>query len=683
MKQKTKIISRISAIALALIITMTSLVTAFGATTASGGHRGSDTFGVKWRQEVPFSYTDANGNTVSSVFGTGLGIFPVHFLAQQGQTLTIYNFSQRAFCIEPEKWLEGPSDYDTARNYQYTGSYTYDTLVGNEAYDTRLTPVKKMLVNYVLANGYKNYVPADASHAAYWYATQLLIYETVMGWRNSNFDAPQHNLNPTTYLTTDTSAETSVADIQKAYDNIVGWVKLTLKNPAGTSASAETAPTYNMQYSEKLGKYYYDYEFNDLIRQDLTDNANYAVKLSAFNIKDSDIMVYGDNNISYTIDKVNKRIRFTTDEPFDGSISVAFCHNPRIRAINESLNTTAPNGLMIMPIPGTNNQAFASGSARLVDRPAYFKLKTVDAIKLKLNTVSSDADFVAGNSCYSLAGAVYGVYSDLTCQNLVGTMTTDENGEAVYNDGDAVPNKLYWVRELTPSKGYMADTEVHRFLDSGEMEDGVPVYTTTSTETPKNNSLYIALYSNGIPSVVNLDGAKIRVNFYGDLYSSAEELEGVKPLKTWFFEADEDGYMDYDAEHYVAGDKLYEVNGIPCVPIGTITIKEVEAPSIGWFEVNPNTYLVQTTDFNDIYIDLKFIEPPEPAYAIGDANKDGHIDTLDAILVEKYSVEKANMTEQQIYLADVNDDHSVDVLDSILIQKYAVEKIKEFPKKAA
>ncbi len=72
---------------------------------------------------------------------------------------------------------------------------------------------------------------------------------------------------------------------------------------------------------------------------------------------------------------------------------------------------------------------------------------------------------------------------------------------------------------------------------------------------------------------------------------------------------------------------------------------------------------------------------PTPQYLIGDVNGDGSIDTLDAIIVQKYSADKTKLNDRQLYVGDVNDDGYVDVLDAAMIQKFSVEKLKEFKKK--
>lgn len=72
---------------------------------------------------------------------------------------------------------------------------------------------------------------------------------------------------------------------------------------------------------------------------------------------------------------------------------------------------------------------------------------------------------------------------------------------------------------------------------------------------------------------------------------------------------------------------------------------------------------------------------PVATYIIGDVNGDGIVDVLDALVIQKYAVDKATLSDAQKFVADVNNDGSIDILDSTDIQKFSVEKIKEFKKK--
>lgn len=73
----------------------------------------------------------------------------------------------------------------------------------------------------------------------------------------------------------------------------------------------------------------------------------------------------------------------------------------------------------------------------------------------QLQKQSSNGNITNGNSNYSLAGAVYGVYSDSACTKKVGDLTTDANGNSnvlTLNAG------TYYVKETKASPGYDLDT---------------------------------------------------------------------------------------------------------------------------------------------------------------------------------------------------------------------------------
>ena len=80
-----------------------------------------------------------------------------------------------------------------------------------------------------------------------------------------------------------------------------------------------------------------------------------------------------------------------------------------------------------------------------------------------LRKVSANDSVTGGNAYYSLSGAVYGVYSDSGCTNLVTTLTTDGSGNARAE----LALGTYYVKEITASNGYQLDPNVYTVdLDS-------------------------------------------------------------------------------------------------------------------------------------------------------------------------------------------------------------------------
>lgn len=66
-------------------------------------------------------------------------------------------------------------------------------------------------------------------------------------------------------------------------------------------------------------------------------------------------------------------------------------------------------------------------------------------------------------------------------------------------------------------------------------------------------------------------------------------------------------------------------------------------------------------------------------YQLGDVNRDGSVDTLDASLILQYSVGLIELDDEQLILADVSGDNSTDTLDASLILQYSVGLISQFP----
>ena len=64
-------------------------------------------------------------------------------------------------------------------------------------------------------------------------------------------------------------------------------------------------------------------------------------------------------------------------------------------------------------------------------------------------------------------------------------------------------------------------------------------------------------------------------------------------------------------------------------------------------------------------------EPTVEETILGDVNGNGVVDILDAVLIQKYSAEKAQLSIDQLLVADFNEDGNVDILDATAIQKAA------------
>jgi hypothetical protein len=66
-------------------------------------------------------------------------------------------------------------------------------------------------------------------------------------------------------------------------------------------------------------------------------------------------------------------------------------------------------------------------------------------------------------------------------------------------------------------------------------------------------------------------------------------------------------------------------------------------------------------------------------YLLGDANGDGEISVLDAMVVAQYIVGDIDETQLNLAAANVNGDEEISVLDAMLIAQHIVGDITQFP----
>ena len=229
-------------------------------------------------------------------------------------------------------------------------------------------------------------------------------------------------------------------------------------------------------------------------------------------------------------------------------------------------------------------------------------------IHLQLMKSSANPDITDGNSCYSLEGAKYNIYLDKNCTDYFGYITTDSNGYGKYGAGEngvEVPVQTYYCKEVEAPKGYDLDDTVYTFKDSGLVSpDGIKIFRAYNgdkqpKDNPINDPIGIILQKKnaitGETTGVGLEGAVFQIQYYSELIdkdydiSNGDEVPQLNAdnlKRTWYIKTDEDGtawlHEDYlaDNESYVSDDFYYSSveNQNPCIPVGTIVIKEVEAP---------------------------------------------------------------------------------------------------------
>ena len=246
-----------------------------------------------------------------------------------------------------------------------------------------------------------------------------------------------------------------------------------------------------------------------------------------------------------------------------------------------TLNSSAKGKFCALAISDGNgaNQTHGSWTQESVDTLKY-SVDWLDFGWIDLVKKSANEGITNNNGCYSLEGAVYGIYSDGV---KVDEITTDKNG---YAKSSILPVGNYTVKEITASTGYDLDENTYSVTVVKDQ-----TVRANSNETPGNDPIGIEVVKNdaetkGMPQGdATLEGAEFTVKYY-DGYYTKDDLP-KKATRTWVIATKEvtysTGKKGYVARlsnsNKVSGDNFYtDENGAITLPLGTISIEETKAP---------------------------------------------------------------------------------------------------------
>lgn len=224
-----------------------------------------------------------------------------------------------------------------------------------------------------------------------------------------------------------------------------------------------------------------------------------------------------------------------------------------------------------------------------------------EKIILQLQKQSSNTSISNNNACYSLAGAVYGIYTDAACTKKVGEITTNASGFADYSK--SVYIGTYYAKEITAPKGFALSREVLTFKKTNGTDSatGLNVYKATALENPKNDPVNIVLRKESKNGKA-LAGAEFTINYYDTL----DDATGKTPKAHWVVKTDADGYAGLDQAYLVEGSAFYHTgSGNPCIPIGTVMIQETKAPA--GYVIDNELHIFKITDEGSA-TDTEFVE---------------------------------------------------------------------------
>ena len=208
--------------------------------------------------------------------------------------------------------------------------------------------------------------------------------------------------------------------------------------------------------------------------------------------------------------------------------------------------------------------------------------------KIKVHKESATPNVTNGNTNYSLAGAVFGIYKDEACTNKITEVTTNESG--ISNESDELEAGNYWVKEIVSPTYYAINAKAYPVVVRGSNTSDITVDIVTIPEfghADWTSPIILkrdATDGQGAEGDGTLEGAEFTLKYW-----AKNDREGA-PTKTWVYRTDAEGKIDLgDPNYKIGGDDFISIEGYnDCVwPSGQYYLEETKAPK-GYKLADPN-----------------------------------------------------------------------------------------------
>lgn len=195
---------------------------------------------------------------------------------------------------------------------------------------------------------------------------------------------------------------------------------------------------------------------------------------------------------------------------------------------------------------------------------------------IKIHKYSANPEITDGNSCYSLKGAEFGVFktnADAQAgQNAVATIVTDADGNGSVGN---LPYGTYYVKETKAAPGYRINKDIFR----EKVDSDIPVSFNVPEEAGGDPASVLVQKKDSNGTIL-LEGCIFAIRYYDIRMDTDPAKAGKSAVRTWYIKTDKEGKADYNIQYLQAGSSqlYYNSFGTPMIPIGTITIQEIQAP---------------------------------------------------------------------------------------------------------
>lgn len=196
---------------------------------------------------------------------------------------------------------------------------------------------------------------------------------------------------------------------------------------------------------------------------------------------------------------------------------------------------------------------------------------------IKIHKYSASPEITNGNSCYSLKGAEFGIFKTMADaqagKNAVATITTDANGNGSVGN---LAYGTYYVKETKASPGYRINNNVYK----EKVDSDIPVAFNVPEEAG-NDPASVLVQKKDSNGTVLLEGCIFAIKYYDIQMDTDPAQAGKSAVRTWYIKTNDLGKADIRDSKCIQknSDPLYYDNyGVAIIPLGTITVQEIQAP---------------------------------------------------------------------------------------------------------
>lgn len=282
---------------------------------------------------------------------------------------------------------------------------------------------------------------------------------------------------------------------------------------------------------------------------------------------------------------VTATIRYKNDEPYLLYIAV------------HGYNSSGGTASGYQSFFGSANVPIGPAMGSLVIRKAYKNYASWNGKGINFYNSTSRVMFKASFGVYTKKNC--NPDSEVTILTIPNT-AMQEDGDIYYEAKVYLPEDTYFVKEIDKPDGMIEIPDVIR----ADVKNGETTYVSNADSKRWINEPFRVTMPTLAKKEDSASGTPVaNAIFVVKYYTYTPGNRKSEQMYRWFFKTGTDGNLVYDKAHYVKtwnnidSDKLIYFGDNPCLPVGTITIREVEAPEP--YTVNTKTFTIDLKTQSD------------------------------------------------------------------------------------